>query len=79
MQVDDALELVGFGDDHERGDFLLLHEVESLGGEGIGRDGAGMLGHALGGGEVEHIFAATLEEAAQVAVADDADEEYRPR
>src|ERR1035441_5946899 len=71
VQVDDALELIGYGYDHEGGDFFLLHKVEGLGGEGVGRDGARICGHALDGGEVEHVFAPMLEEAAQVAVADD--------
>ncbi len=74
--MDYAYKLIGGGDDHEGGDFFLLHEVESLGGEGVGRDGAGVASHALAGGEVESIFAAMFEKAAEVSVTDDADEKF---
>lgn len=72
--MDDAFQSIAFADDHERCNFLLLHDIESLGGECSTSNGARIRGHALAGGEVEDVFAATFEEASKIAVADDADE-----
>ena len=62
------------GGDDEGGDFVALHEGEGFGGEGCGGDGVGDGIEDFDGGEVEGVGAGVLEEAAEVAVGEDAEE-----
>src|SRR5207247_177305 len=74
VEVEDAFGLAaGCGDD-ERCDLLLFHEGEGGGGEVAGVDGEGVGVHDLGGGVVEGAVAVALEETAEVAVGDHAEE-----
>ena len=61
------------GCDDEGGDFVLLHEVESVGGEGFRGDGVWPGVHHFGGGFVEGVGAVALEEAAEIAVGQNAE------
>ena len=61
------------GDD-EGGDLVLLHEGEGVGGEGLRGDGAGRGVHYFRGGFVEGVRAVAFEQAAEIAVGEDAEE-----
>ena len=56
--------------DKERGDLVLLHEREGRGGQLVRRDGLGVEGHALGGGQREDV-PPPLQQPPKVAVGDD--------
>jgi len=74
VEVEDAGDLAGGFEDDEGGDFLFFEQGQSASGEFGGGDGpgAGMEGLAGGQGECRAAFA--LEQAAEVAVGDDAEQ-----
>jgi hypothetical protein len=61
-----------FGDD-ERGDLVLLHEQKRVDGESFRRDGAGLRVHDVRRFFVEGVRAVALEQAAEIAVGEDAE------
>ncbi len=72
--MEDAEGFAAGGGDDERGDLAGLHDVEGFAGEGLGRDGDRVGVHDVGGGAGEGFVAVALEEAAEVAVGDHAEE-----
>ncbi len=73
MEVDDAFDLAVV-DDYEGCDLFLFHLEQRVGGEGGGGDGLRGAVHDVAGGAFEGVGADTFEEAAEVAVGDDAGE-----
>jgi len=61
-------------DDDQGGDFLFFHLDKGGGGEGAGGDGLGGAVHDVAGSAVEGVGADALEQAAEIAVGDDAGE-----
>src|SRR5690242_18977429 len=74
MQVNDALEASQAVHHDEGGALLLFHKGEGGGGEFIAANGFWRARHAFSGGDIEHVFAALLQQAAKIAIADDAHE-----
>lgn len=72
--MEDAVERAAGIGDEQRSDFLFFHEAERFYGQLPGSDGSGMRVHGVSGGFAEGVGTFALEEAAQVAVADDAEE-----
>ena len=72
VEVDYALDFAGGVGGDEGGDLARFHEGEGGGGELGGVDGDGSGVHDFGGGVVEGSIAVALEEAAEIAVGDDA-------
>src|SRR5438105_4375060 len=72
VKMDDAAQVAAGVDDGKRRDLLLFHNSESGGGELVGRNDFGIARHTLASVEVERFLAALFEQAAQIAVADDA-------
>ena len=60
--------------DQQGSDFLFFHEAERLHGQFVGGDGSGVRVHGVAGGFAQCVGAVTLQQPAQVAVADDAEQ-----
>ena len=56
VQVDDAFELAVAVHHRQRRDLLFFHDGDRCGGEFSGGNGFRVPGHALGGGEIKHVF-----------------------
>jgi hypothetical protein len=74
VQVQDAFEGAGRIDDDEGSDLLFFHQAEGMYGKLVWSYGAGMKVHGFAGGLLEAVGAIAFEQAAQVAVADDAEQ-----
>src|SRR5579884_1274074 len=74
VEVNQAGEAAVALDDQQRRDFALLHEAQRGGGELGGGDGDGLTGHVGFRRHLERLRAMAFEQAAEVAIRDDAEE-----